>query len=85
MVLPLLMVRKRVNEHEGHVLVIVANSDRVHWAEILHAIRLSVAAWPRQKNCPASVANVWNLAYCAAVDNAMWLKKEIAYSSSGQA
>ena len=85
MALQLFMVRKGIDKHKSHVLIIVADDNRVHWAEILHAIRLSVAAWPSQKNCPTSITNMWNLAHCAAIDNTMWLRKEITYSSGGKA
>ena len=79
------MVRKGVNKHEGHVLVVVANNDRIHRAEILHTIRSPVSAWPCQENCPLCILDVRNLANRAAIDNAVWLRKEITHGSSGQA
>ena len=85
MVLQLFMVRKGIDKHKGHVLVVVADNDRIHRAEILHTVRSPVSAWPCQKNCPLCILDVRNLANCAAIDDAMWLRKEITHGSSGQA
>ena len=85
LVLQFFMMRKGVNKHESHVLIVVADNDRIHRAEILHTIRSPVSAWPCQKNCPLCILDVRNLTNCAAIDDAVWLRKEITHGSSGQA